>query len=182
MPSRLRPCWGWVAALTIVSLVLLGSVTSYVRLARSYSDLLEGMEAESTKHLLVLSNELLALHSLAMEGASREYLAPALLSISSEADWLAKYASILYDVTEQEAYLDARKAFTELSDWALAAYNEAYNPSPDKFNSMAYGKLGELGEVAVAVNEILKKYKTLGEAPGEVLAGLASRVEALVEG
>jgi hypothetical protein len=47
---------------------------------------------------------------------------------------------------------------------------------------MVYGKLGELGEVAVAVDEILANYKTLGEVPGEVLTGLASKVEALAGG
>ena len=182
MPARLRPCWAWVVVLTIVSLILLGSVTSYVKLARSYSDLLEGMEAESAKHLHVLANELLALHSMAKEGVDREYLAPALLSISSEARWLAKYSGILYDVTGQKAYLNAWKAFMNLSDWALAAYNKAYNPSPDKFDSTVYGKLVELGEVAAAVDEILARYKTLGEVPGEVFTDLASKVEALAGG
>ena len=168
--------------MTIAALVLLGLVTSYVKLAKSYTNLLEDMERESTKHLLVLSNELLALHSLAQRGVDREYLAPALLSISSEADWLAKYSSILYEVTDQEAYLDARKAFADLSGWALTAYNQAYNPSSEMFDSMVYWKLDELGEVAVAVDNIFNKYKSLGEVPGDVLANLASKVEALVKG
>lgn len=168
--------------MTIAALVMLGLVTSYVKLAKSYTDLLEDMEHESTKHLLVLSNELLALHSLAREGTDREYLAPALLSISSEADWLSKYSSILYYVTDQEAYLDARKAFADLSSWALTAYNQAYNPSPETFDSMVYGKLDELGEVAVAVDNILNKYKSLGEVPGDEPANLASKIEALIKG
>ena len=164
------------AALLAAGLAAAGGVFAALYAGASgYRDaVLESVDSQSTRHLLVLANQLLLLAEMVESGASYEEARPVLLSISSEADSLAWAAGLWYDSTGEDRFRVLQAAMKRISSWALRAYND-----PDYYRSNVMARPGLAVELALTVDGLFGRYLRITTIPAgeaERLAGVASRL------
>ena len=174
--ARRLPRLCTIAALLAAGLAAAGSLLAALYAnATGYRDsILEEADSQSTRHLLVLANQLLALANLTEEGAGYREARPVLLSISSEADSLAWIAGLWYDATGDGRFATLQQALKRVASWALRAYND-----PDYYRARVLGDPGLVAELAVTVDDMFNSYLRISMVPagaaGE-LAAVASRL------